>query len=246
MSSMSGSSRGRSLVRRVSGKRGRSRSTRSGSTARYSTLSNRGDGPTIRGYPYGSSYSMFFDPFPRTMRAILRYSEVFNFNTSAATPQKQFMRAGSINDPNYSGVGYQPYGHDQYQGLYNHYRVIKSVCKITNTSNGASNIMGLALHDDVSATNDFDAIRTMKPVKFVPLCGTTEPRSLEMTYNSAQVFPGQKQATTALFGNNPAEEQYFMIWVTGGNPLSDPGAISIVVAIDYYVEFSELKQLVKS
>jgi len=180
------------------------------------------------------------------MRAVLRYSEVINFNTSAATPQKQFMRAGSINDPNYSGVGYQPYGHDQYQGLYNHYRVIKSVCKITNTSNGGSNIMGLALHDDVSATNDFDAIRTMKPVKFIPLCGTNEPHSLEMTYNSGQVFPGQQQATTALFGNNPSEEQYFLIWVTGGNPLSDPSAISIVISIDYYVEFSELKQLVKS
>jgi len=235
--------RGRSTSRSA---RGRKRAISSLSRSTKFSVANRGDGPTKRGYPYGSSYSMFFDPFPRTMRAVLRYSEIFNFNAGVAVPEKAFMRAGSINDPNYTGVGYQPYGHDQYQGLYNHYRVIKSVCKITNTSAGQNNIMGLALHDDVNATNDFDAIRTMKPNKFVPLVTTTEPHSLEMTYKSEESFPGQQQNTTALFGNNPAEEQYFLIWVTGSNPLANPSAVSIAVTIDYYVEFSELKQLVKS
>jgi len=180
------------------------------------------------------------------MHAILRYTEVINFNAGVASPVKHFFRGGSIRDPNYSGVGYQPYGHDQYAELYNHYRVLKSVCKITNTTAGANNIMGLNLSDDVSGSNDFDNIRLVKPTKSLPLATTTVPHSLEMTYNSEAAFPGQSQNTTALFGNDPAEEQYFCVWVEGSNPLADPAAVSIMVSIDYYVEMSELKLLGKS
>jgi len=64
---------------------------------------------------------------------------------------------------------------------------------------------------------------------------------LAMDYNSEAAFPGQSQNTTALFGNDPAEEQYFCVWVCGSNELADPGAIAIEVAIEYYVEMSELK-----
>jgi len=180
------------------------------------------------------------------MRAVLRYSQTYDFNAAAGVASLHFIRAGSIFDPDYSGVGYQPYGHDTYQLIYNHYRVIKSVAKITNTTAGQNNVMGLTISDDVSVSNDIDLLRTIKPSKFLPLVTTTEPHSLQMTYNSEQSFPGQRTNTTALFGNNPAEEQYFCISVSGSGPSSDPGAITIALAMEYYVEFSELKQLAKS
>lgn len=205
-----------------------------------------GDGPTMRAYPRAQSNSQFFDPFPRTMRAVLRYSTVVDFNASLGVASLHFLRAGSIQDPDYTGVGYQPYGHDTYQSIYNHYRVIKSVCKITNTTAGQNNVIGLLLSDDVSVSNDIDMIRSIKPSKFLPLVTTTEPHSLQMTYNSEQSFPGQRTNTTALFGNNPAEEQYFCVSVSGSGALSDPGAISVAITMEYYVEFSELKALAKS
>jgi len=180
------------------------------------------------------------------MRAVLRYSETQDFNAAAGSASIVYFRAGSIQDPNYTGVGSQPYGHDIYQEIFNHYRVIKSVCKITNTTAGQNNIMGLTLSDDVSLSNDLQMIRCTKPSKFLPLVTTTQPHSIEMTYNSEQSFPGQRTDTTALFGNNPAEEQYWAISVSGSGTASDPGAISLCVSIDYYVEFSELKQLAKS
>jgi len=180
------------------------------------------------------------------MRAILRYTECLSFNAGAAIAQQHFFRAGSIYDPNYTGVGYQPYGHDTYAGIYNHYRVIKSVCKVTNTTSGGGNIMGIVLSDDVSVTTDFDQIKLVKPSKSLPLVTTTEPHTLAMVYNSEQAFPGNIQGTTALFGNDPAEEQYFCVWMTGSNPLGDPSAISVMVTLEYYVEMSELKELDKS
>jgi len=241
---MSSGSRGRSLVRKVTGKRYRSGSrSRSGSTARYSSLSDRQDGITKRGFARAQGYSMYFDPFPRTMRAILRYTTTVNLNAAVANPSKHYFRAGSIWDPDFTGTGEQPYGHDQYQPLFNHYRVVKSVCKISNTTAGANNIMGLMLSDDTSVGNNYDLMRLIKPVKSIPLCTTTISHSLAMTYDSEKAFPGQSQNTTALFGNDPAEEQYFVVFVEGSNALADPSAISILVNIEYYVEFSELKSL---
>jgi len=177
------------------------------------------------------------------MRAVLRYTTTLNMNAAVSNPDKNFFRAGSIYDPDYTGVGSQPYGHDQYQTLYNHYRVVKSVIKITNTTAGANNIMGVMLSDDVGVGNNYDLMRLIKPVKSVPLCSSTIAHSLAMTYNSEAAFPGQSQNTTALFGNDPAEEQYFVVFVEGSNSLADPSAISILVNIEYYCEFSELKSL---
>jgi len=239
---MSSGSRGRSLVRKVTGnKRGRSAS-RSGSTARYSTLSSR-DGITRRGWSKPMSMSMYFDPFPRTMRAVLRYSETISIDATALSPAHYIFRAGSIFDPNYTGVGHQPYGHDTYSRIYNHYRVVKSVCKISNGNVGANNIMGITLTDDVSTQADYDTLREVKPTKFIPLCNTNESHTLSMDYNSAQAFPGQGQATTALFGSNPAEEMYFDIWTQGMLTTINPTALAVTVCIEYYVEFSELRDL---
>lgn len=242
-------SRGRSTSRSA---RGRKRAISSVSVTSRSSGGNKWgranakDGYAKRSFPTGQGYSMYFDPFPRTMYAKLRYTTVINFNASAGTATRHYFRAGSIFDPDYTGVGYQPYGHDTYATIYNHYRVVKSDCKICNTTNGANNIMGIFLSDDTASPTNFNAIKLVKPSKHVPLCGTTESHTLAMTYNSEAAFPGQSQNTTALFGNNPAEEQYFTIYVTGSNELADPGAVSIEVNIDYYVEMSELQSLPES
>nr|AGA18410.1 hypothetical protein [uncultured marine virus] len=245
---MSMVSRGRSRSRSDRGaKRGRSRSI-----SVTSSLSSRGgkwgkssgDGPTKRSYPRQQTYSMVWDPFPRVQRAILRYNECINFN-AAQSAERYFFRAGrSSIQPHWHWV--PAYGHDTYANIYNHYRVVKSVCKITNTTSGAGNVMGIHLSDDTAVTSDFNGIKVIKPTVMCPIVTTTEPHSLQMTYNSEAAFPGQSQNTTALFGNNPAEEQYFCIWVTGSNPLADPSAVAIMVSIEYHVEMSELKQLTDS
>lgn len=75
---------------------------------------------------------MYFDPFPARMRAVLRYSETFVIAAGVGGTGHQMFRCGSIFDPNQTGIGHQPYGHDTYQAIYDHYKVIKSNIKITN------------------------------------------------------------------------------------------------------------------
>ncbi len=237
-------SRGRTMSRGSRGSRSTSSYSRSRSSG--STLvdrSNRTDGNTRRGWATAQSMSKFFDPFPRTMRAVLRYSQNVNLDATSGIPVHHLFRAGSIFDPDYTGVGHQPYGHDTYQQIFNHYRVIKSICRITNGSSGANNIMGISLTDDVTVSTDPDTVREVKPSKFINLGGSTEPHSLSMVYVSGQAFPYQGQATTALFGNNPAEEMYFDVWTQGNLPNNNPAALAITVCIEYYCEFSELKDL---
>lgn len=234
--------RGRSTSRSARGRK-RGISTLSRSTGRSSRSVNSNDGAARRGYPRAQAYSMYYDPFPRVMRAILRYSDVVTINAVPGYAAGHVFRAGSIRDPDYTGIGHQPYGHDTYAGIFNHYRVVKSVCKIVNTTAGANNIMSLTLHDDTASVSDYNLLREMKPGKFIPLNQTHETVGLAMTYNSVQAFPGQVSDTTALFGNDPAEEMYFHISVEGSNQSLDPSNVSIAVSIEYYCEFSELKNL---
>lgn len=234
-------SRGRSMVR--SGSK-RPRGALSVSSSRTSKAS-REDGYTRRGWNWPQSNSKFFDPFPRTMRAILRYSQQINLDGLAGSIASHYFRAGSIYDPDQTGTGHQPYGHDTYASIYNHYRVIKSVCKVSTGSNGANAVLGLSLTDDtaISSATTHDSIREMKPTKFINLCGSYDSHSLAMTYDSRQAFPGGTQNTMALFNNNPAEEMYFWIWSQGNLPGNNPGAIALTVCIEYYCEFSELQDL---
>lgn len=236
-------SRGRPMSR---GSRSSRASSAYSSRSRGSTLvdrSNRTDGNTRRGWATPQANSTFFDPFPRSMRAVLRYSESINVDAGSGIPAHYLFRAGSIQDPNVTGVGHQPYGHDTYRQIYNHYRVVKSICRITNGSSGGNNIMGISIVDDVVLNVDPDGVREVKPSKFINLGGSTEPHSLAMVYNSGQSFPGRQSQTTALFGANPAEDMYFDIWTQGNLPNNNPTALAITVCIEYYVEFTELKDL---
>lgn len=208
----------------------------------------RQDGITRRGYNWPQSYSGWFDPFPRTMRAILRYSTQINMDAGTGIAATHYFRGGSIFDPDFATGGHQPYGHDTYQSLYNHYRVIKAICKITSASNGGNNVMGLSLTDDtaLSAGTTHESLREVKPTKFINLCSSTESHGLAMTYDSERCFPGGKQNTIALFGNSPAEEMYFLVWTQGNLPGNNPTALAVTVCIEYYCEFSELKDLGES
>lgn len=61
-------------------------------------------------------------PFASRYITKMKYSEVFNLNV--ANNYTQVMRLNSLFDPNFTGVGHQPYGYDQLSPIYNRYRVI--------------------------------------------------------------------------------------------------------------------------
>ncbi len=234
--------RGRSVVR---GAKRRRASTSSGS--RLVRRANQDDGRTRRGWSYPQGMSEFFDPFPCTMRAVLRYSEVFQLDATTGGTAHHLFRCGSIFDPNQTGAGHQPYGRDTYALIYNHYRVIKSSIKVSTNSGGGNAMVGITVTDDPTVSSTYDTVREIKPTKFVSLANSPDSHSLTAMYDAKQSFTTAGLSNTlAPMGANPVEEQFFDIWQQGNTISSDPGTINMVATILYYCEFSELKDLGQS
>ena len=242
--------RGRSRSRSTG--KGKRRALQSASRSASRSISQRGadaqDGRTQRGWSYPQGVTSFFDPFPRTMRAILRYSCTFSLDADLGLSKSKLFRCNSIYDPDVDLGGHQPYGHDTYQGIFDHYRVIKSVIKVTSTSTGGNTIFGLTITDDQSVSGSYDTIREVKPTKVLPLCNSPDSHSLAINYNANEWFgKGSNQASqTTLFGFDPADEAYFQVWVQGNLSTATTPAVAFMANICYYVEFTEIKDLGQS
>lgn len=241
--------RGRSLTPGSTRGRKRSRSKVSrGSLSLSSLASSASRQDTRRAWNYGQSMSRYFDPFPSKMRAIMRYSQVISLDPGLAGTGHWLFRANSIFDPDFTGAGHQPYGHDTYELIYNHYQVIKSVCKVTWTETTyPSMLVGITMTDDSVVSGTYDTVREIKPTKVASMTTAGPFPQLTQQFVSTDVFgfdAGGK--TTAAFGANPADQNFFDIWAQAANTLVDPGVCRALVNITYYVELTELKDLGQS
>lgn len=217
-------------------KRSRSRSTKRSKTIKTNDVkkiwpkASFGTGP-------------LWDPFPAKAKALLRYSQVITLDPGLGLPAGNLFRANSIYDPDATGLGHQPYGHDTYQSIYNHYKVVSTV--ITMTAIGtASGVFGITITDDQQIQGSYDTIRELKTTKMaINSSATFGSKSVTNYYGKKQVFKGDTDSIGALFGANPTEQQYFHCWFEGSTPTNDPGAVSFLITLSYEVDMWELKDL---
>lgn len=190
---------------------------------------------------------MLFDPFPAKITAILRYSTSISLDPSLGTPGPYLFRANSIHDPDFTGIGHQPYGHDTYASIYNHYNVRSAIITMT-PSLSRNGVMGISLTDDSTVQSDYDTIRETKGTRFATITadGGLNP-SVKNYYNVNQNFdiPFQK-ATSASFGASPSEGMYFHCWFEAADSTSDQSAASFIITISYVVDMWELRDLGQS
>lgn len=204
--------------------------------------------PVQRNKPYASKGTgPLWDPFPAQAIARMTYSEVITLQPAAAgLVSFNLFRANSIFDPNMSGVGHQPYGHDVYEQIYNHYRVLSATCTLRPTV-GGNCIYGIALSDDTSVELDYDTVREMKTSRYASMMNNGGPLyGVTQYYGEKQVFDGRTADTQALFGQNPADQQFFHIWKTEKDKNTNPSSTSFMLTITYTVRMSELKALGQS
>lgn len=83
---------------------------------------------------FESSRIGFLDPHKYVR---LDYAQAFSSSVTSAAAVSQVMNLNSIFDPDRTGSGHQPYGHDALAALYNRYRVLKAHYRVTfGTSTG--------------------------------------------------------------------------------------------------------------
>lgn len=226
--------------RRSRGRPG-SRSTSSYSSSRGSRI---GDSVLARPSKWGSRYR---DPFPAVEKYQLRYSQTVTINPGVGTCGVQKFRANSIFDPDYSGIGHQPYGHDTLSTIYQHYCVDSAVITVTPTV-GCQGVWGVQVDDN----SNFSQSGFNRAVEFqatsVVVTGSTNgqsPQTLKKNYDRFGSFPVYKD-TSALFGENPSEEAYFHLWYRALREDLDAPDGTFLVTITYNVTCFELKDLLDS
>lgn len=240
--SLSSAARGRSRSRTSRGSQ-RKRSMVSYSRSLSSVSRRTGLTNVQRGWPYNRLQSTYFDPFPTQMSAILRYSDQIVLDADTATPARHQFRCTSIFDPDYTSTGHQPFGHDQYGQLYNHYIVDKAIITVRNASTGVNCILGCSLIPIASAEFNNNTCRERKGTTFMTLPNEGSMKVLQSTYNKNSVYTvAQDSDLTAQMGFNPAENYFWDIWLAT-NGAANPPACALTVDITYFVTFSEPKQL---
>lgn len=165
---------------------------------------------------------------------------------SAGLTGLYLFRANSIHDPDFSGLGHQPYGHDTYQSIYNHYKVVKSTITVTPTVQ-ANGLFGITLTDDSTVQGDFDTIAEIKNTKMAAVTtGAGNNSSVVQQYKLTDVFSPTIDGLGANFGQNPSEQSFFHVWFEERNNTTAPTGLTAVVTITYEVDMWELRDLGQS
>jgi len=163
-------------------------------------------------------------------------------NPGAGANARYLFRANSIFDPDHSGVGHQPYGHDNLQSIYKQYVVDKAVITLVPTQFGNTVCTYGVRVAEGGPSAGFHLAREMKGVTMGTTAVGAASAPISRTYSRSKMWPIEKD-TSANFGTNPTFDAYFDIFMQGPNQSTDPGSVDFMVNITYYVTCYDLLQL---
>lgn len=200
--------------------------------------------------------------FPNKQIVKMRYVQAKAFSNGSSVPYiGYFWSANSIYDPDASGTGHQPLGHDQWSAFYNHYVVVYSKCSVSFIKTGTGGTVqplnvGIHLVDDASySPADMETVLEQGLAKFKALSTSgnmgNQRTIVKHSYSPRRFFNitnirDNIKTLGASFGAGPTEQAYYLVLV--GNPIGDSviDGVTAIVTIDYYVAMSEPKELAKS
>lgn len=182
--------------------------------------------------------------------------EDFVLSVAALTPTPAHVwRGNSIYDPDFTGVGIQPFGHDQVMGVfYNNYCVKASKIavypsvRITQTGESGQplvKILVVPFHLDALTTTDFPTLIRMPGARYMifnaALADSPGGNKL-VAYTTTRKVMGQHDAldhsASAAAGSNPGLEWYWHVMAFRG-PWQEDFTVNLDVKITYYTELNE-------
>ncbi len=182
------------------------------------------------------------------MRTTLRYVDSVKLtNTTGALAEYDF-RANSIYDPDYSGVGHQPLGRDQFANIYNYYVVLRSRCKFTYTIDSSVNdtVMAVGILDadgTFASANVRTAAEQAGAVArvFPGVVAPPTPKPLVLTYDAARYWQGKQPPETAgaVMSTNPVDQAFFTFVTQSVAGATATFSGILTVELEYDVEFSQ-------
>jgi len=197
-------------------------------------------------------------PIPDSMVTTLVYGDNKEFAAGiAGTPNSFIIRANSCFDPDFTGVGHQPMGFDQWANFYNHVTVLKSTIKIIFISASAGSdgqqIVSVKVMDDSAAdATPLTTVLEHNKIKFAvtgSMYGNGGKTVLKSSYNAAQFFDcdvRDREDLKAVFTANPAEQAYYHVTRQCASAAVAPAVLSCIIQVKYTVLLTERKILAQS
>jgi len=188
-----------------------------------------------------SNYMSKRDPFPAVEYATLRYARRQTLTPSAnGFSGFHTYRATSIFDPDYTNLttGGQPYGHDTYEAIYHHYKVLSAVCTVAGTvsNNGDFPGFGIMCDDDATFNSATESMVAHKGSTYVMQGTGGEASVIKRSYN-CNMLPNQADLC-ANFGENPSQEFFFRPFTLTSKANR---SVDIIITIVYKVKMWGLK-----
>lgn len=166
---------------------------------------------------YAKKYNNVGTLIADTTKVHMKYAEDINVTVNGTLGADYLFRCNSIHDPNQSGVGHQPLGHDQYANFYKRYTVVgaKITVRFVGGTVSGSTVDPNAITNVGITTIDDTGSSIIQPTEFMENNRTTygliqpqRPSHTITKYFSAKEFFGIKNVVdddtlSAPFGSNP-------------------------------------------
>ena len=137
--------------------------------------------------------------------------------------------------------GGQPYGHDTYQSIYNHYQVLQSTIVVQGNpnSNFTNPGIGVLLQDNANIIEDEGRqLCAMKGSSYT-MAGVGEICSVKRSFNTK--YMQNKANQCASFGSDVSDPMFFVVFSLEDTDTSKQ--LACTVTINYKVKMWELRDL---
>ena len=216
-------------------------------------------------------YRSILNGFPKSTKVCLKYVQTIALNPSAGAVVGHRFRVNSLYDPDLSGTGHQPRGHDQLSVIYSKYLVtavsIKATPVVTSSYDAgggaaverAGGYYGILLDDDetINESSVEDILEGKQGGGVRRLAGSTavQPRtpsaakrslSLRRWFKVRNLFA--EDGASAAIDANPTEGPNWRVWY--GNPSTmtgtDPDNINFLIEMKFWARYYEPKYMAAS
>lgn len=126
------------------------------STSSSSSKLVRRNANTFRNRPNHIPNQVYAQTAPKSMKVCMKYSTHIALTNSAGLSADQVFRLNSIFDPDFTGSGHQPQGHDQWNFLYARYRVDSVLIRVIPSAVNAAGF--LSLYGSIDSTAQTDSV----------------------------------------------------------------------------------------
>lgn len=190
-----------------------------------------------------SPNQLYAQTFPQQMKVQLTYYDQFEVALSAPPiASDRVFNLNSIFDPDRTGTGHQPLGHDQWNVFYHRYRVDECTVEVTWTSLQSD---GAGVNCVIVGTNDVTPITDVSIANELPLGKSgsfttgSRPLKLRKTYNLANLVGvtrskyNEDDLFSSIFGADPPESLLLHVVTTAVSGTADN--VSFTVKLMYEV-----------